>query len=143
MGAASDQQLSRVFLGWQGFCKVNWNDAKWLGIPSACPANNGKGNYLFTPSCNILSNHLRTKGNQGLPVITVLGSSSWPYTGPPGLISHTFAGRGEQTSRIKIVTELLQSCPLELRKTVTLPKTDGPQVKQGKVLCEIMLLFSR
>lgn len=83
--ATLDQKLTGVFLGWQG-CKVNWNNAKWVGIPLVALLTKAKIKltiYTFMPHPLKSCEH---KGNQHLPVTAALHGSWQPHVGLMGYI---------------------------------------------------------
>lgn len=64
--------------------KANRNNAKWVGIPLDCFAEqNLEGSYLFTPLCYIFP---KAQSNQQLPVITMPWGYDWPREVLPGYI---------------------------------------------------------
>lgn len=84
--ATLDQKLTGVFLGWQVCCKVNWNNAKWVGIPLVALLTKPKRKlsiYTFMPHPLKSSEHI---GNQHLPVTAALHGSWQPHVGLMGCI---------------------------------------------------------
>lgn len=86
LSVASGQRLTRVFLGWQAAAKWAEINAKWAGIPLVTLLTEAKRKlsvYTFMQHPLKSAEH---KGNQHLPVITVLYGSWRPQVGLLGYI---------------------------------------------------------